>query len=231
MAANVFKRAKTMWKQPGNKNKSWQQMIAMASNKSQPKKTAMATAKKKPASRKKSVSGVKRTTTTSTKKSTKKRVAVGAVVDRHMLYLAAGMAAQSFVQKLVIDPIRSRASAALPGGAGVIIDPAQAWLSYMGIKKWKQPFIQGVLMGTMKQGVDGTVTLILGKINMGAKGGGNQNMGDTYELPMPNLGEIKQYLSGIGDVGNSASMPAMSGNPMGDIDPADEVIMPLGYDK
>lgn len=230
MAANVFKRAKTMWKQPGNKNKTWQQMIAMASNKSQPKKIAMATAKKKPASRKKSVSGVKRTTTTSTKKSTKKRVAVGAVVDRHMLYLAAGMAAQSLVQKTVIDPIRNRITASIPGAAVMLIDPAQAWLSYQGIKKFKQPFIQGVLMGTMKQGVDGTMTLVLGKLNMGAKSGGTPTMGDTYELPMPNLGEIKQYLGSIGDVGNSASFPAL-GNPMGDTDPADEVILPLGYDK
>lgn len=184
----------------------------------------MAVKKRKPATRaKKRVSGV----TTTVKKKTIRKKSVGAIVDRHLFYLAAGMSAQSIVEQMLINPLRAR----IPKQFAMVADPAQALLSYAGMKKFKHPFIQGVLMGTMKQGVDGTVKLILGKMPME-----RSNVGDTYELPMPNLGEIKNYLSGIpesmGDVGNSASFPAM-GNPLniGEPDPGDEIILPLGYDK
>lgn len=233
--ANVFKRAKTLWKQPQYKNKTWAQMVQIASGlaKAAPakKSTAMATRKKKAAPRKRrSVSGVRTTTrTTTTRKRTK---SVGAVVDRHMLNLAVGMALKSTVDAVLIDPITKR----VPTNLAMVIDPVKAVVGYMATKKFKSPIIQGVALGVMADGVNGTVKSILGKMPMLSKPlipAGTPSV-SGWQLPNPSMGEIPQYLGSLGEIPqylgniNDSPIPNMAGTDMGDIAPSDEIISPLG---
>lgn len=241
--SNIFEVAKKIRKNhPG---KTWAQVVKIAAGKkskpttkSKPKIAGMATRKRKASSNSKAAPKRKRrvgAVTTTTRKTTTKRRSVGSIIDQQLPKMALGMALTGTVQGL-LAPFRSR----IPGQFAKLVDPAMVVLAYGGAMKFKNPIVKGVCLGLMKNGVDGTVGVV-----MAALGKGPQPVAPAVIAPpaqmqaaqyagMPSVGASDFFIpiNGVGSIGEIKDYlgtieATIAGGEMGSY--SDGNYLPLGF--
>ena len=217
--SSIFEVAKKIRKDhPG---KTWAQVVKIAAGKGKkpvakttkisstmPTKKRKSSSSKAAPKRRRRISGV----TTSTRKVTTKRRSVGQIIDKQLPMMALGMALTGTVQG-IIAPFRNR----IPGQFAKFVDPVMMVIGYNAAMKMKNPIAKGVALGIMKNGVDGTVGVVMAALGKGpqptapavvappaqvqaAQYAQMQSVGADIFIPMNgvgSIGEIKDYLGTI----------------------------------